>query len=358
MAVLFGPVRERVEQLIGVFGVGAQEAAILAGFDALCGEALGSDSREHTPERSRINIDGTPLQFSLSLARQRRAPLQFLAEPGRPGCDSAERLAAGRAAFERLAEICGVVDRAAQARPLLDVLAPFANRELLADSAGVFWFALSCPADRPPSLTIYTNGRWGSMPSRSSRLERFAAFFDSLGVWRSTMRAAPFGLTPLGTAITMSRGQPLSGRAYLSAYGVPMSSYRALFSDLDNAPEAGTAFDAFARHVVGDDLPYPTRSAVFSVAFGCTGCPAPKLELCAHCAFENDVDAADRIARWLHAADLDAELYRSVLRTVTTRYPLRRGEVPTVHAYVGVGSRGPEQYASVYLNPRPALACT
>ncbi len=357
MTVLFDPLREQVEQLIGVFGVETQASTILAAFDALCAESLHIDARQRTPELSRINVDGTPFQYSLSLGRNRRAPLQFLGEAGRPGGDIEERLKAGRVALARLAEVCGIIEESVEIDPLLRIAAPANDHHLLADRAGIFWFAVSFHPDTTPALTVYINGRWGPTESQWRRLEDAAAYFERLDPWRSLRASPAAGFAPLGMAVTLKRGEPPSGRFYLSAYGVAVNVYRSLFLGLADDRGADATFDSFVRHVIGADVRYPTRSAVFSVGLGPSHEAAPKLELCAHCALDHDVDAAHRISAWLLDSRFDDGLYDSVLHTLTATRPLSGTHVPTVHAYVGIGWRSAGQYASIYLNPGPGLAC-
>ncbi|MDB5868268.1 MAG: squalene-hopene cyclase [Polaromonas sp.] len=353
--MLFDQIRLELEHLIPLFGVERQASAVLACFDTLCGESLNLEVRRRAPEFSRINADGTPLQFSLRLDGK-RPPLQFLGEAGRPGCGMAERRRASVAALASLAQACGVVEQAGQLVPLLHQLAPERDKNLLADASGIFWFALGFAPEAAPSLTVYVNARWGPEAARWQRLEAAAAFFDAAGHWRLLAARVPPGLSPLGMAFTLSPGKPASGRIYLQAFGQPLSVYRTLFMAAATLPGAASAFDEFACELLRDDVDCPTRSAVFSVELGAGMLSGAKFELCAHCAFAHDAEAANRISGWLRRLGVDAQIYHSALACLGGGRPLSASALPSLHAFAGVGFRKSGGYASVYLNPGPALA--
>jgi hypothetical protein len=353
--VLFDQVRNQVERLIPVFGVSREASAVLASFDILCSESLDLDVRCRAPEFSRINADGTPFQFALSLSQHWPAPLQFLGEAGRPGCGMQERLRAGYASLRELARECGVVAEVEGILPLLSHLAPQGDPFLLNDASGIFWFALGFWPDAPPSLTVYINGRWGGARAQWQRMDRFAAFFDSTDHWRSLVSMTSPGPAPLGMAVTLRPDAATSGRIYLHAFGVELSVYRGLFLAAATPPCAADAFDEFATYVMGDDVRYPTRSAVFSFELAAARVAGAKFELCAHCAFTHDAEAAGRISGWLEQLGAGHEVYRSTVSSLTRERPLSDEARPSLHAYVGVGARGLDRYASIYLNPGPAL---
>ena len=353
--MLFDQIRCQVQRLIPLFGVESQAPGILASFDSLCSESLNLEVRHRAPEFSRINADGTPFQFSLRLSRNSQAPLQFLGEAGRPGCGMGERLSASFASLAGLAQACAVLEPMAQIMPMLHQLAPEQDKDLLADASGIFWFALSFQSDAAPSLTVYVNARWGADNARWQRLQAAAVFFGSADRWQALASLAPPGLSPLGVAFTLNQNKPASGRIYLQAFGQPLSVYRTLFRQCAAAPGASQAFDEFGRQMLRDGAGYPTRSAVFSVELPAAQLAGAKFELCAHCAFAHDAEAASRISGWLQRLGVDDQLYRSTLASLGAGRPLSASALPSLHAFVGVGVRKSETYASVYLNPGPAL---
>jgi hypothetical protein len=352
--VLFDQVRGQVERLIPLFGVSRHASDILTSFDTLCAESLNIDVRRRAPEFSRINADGTPFQFSLSLGRDRSAPLQFLGEAGRQGCSMEERRRASFASLEGLARACGVIEEVERITPTLCRLVPERHQELLAVTSGIVWFALSFSPDAAPSLTVYVNGRWGTEAAQRQRLDEFAAAFDSADRWRDIASLASARLSPLGMAFTLRPGRATSGRVYLQAFGEPLSAYRTLFL-ASTEPGAAEAFEEFGRHVLRDEARYPTRSAVFSIELPAARVRGAKFELCAHCAFTHDAEAGRRISGWLQQLGVNDEIYHSTVSTLNFGHRLSDRALPSLHAYVGVGARGSEPYASVYLNPGPAL---
>lgn len=341
-----------------MFGVSRRSETILASFDALCGESLQLDVGRRRPEFSRINADGTPFQFSLTLNGACTAPLQFLSEAGVPGCGIAERLSSSYRCLNELATICDLVDDVERLLPALRDLIPERDPHLVADHSGMFWFGLSFRDDPSPSLTVYINGRWGPKTAQWHRVDRFAALFSSAGHWHSLATLADPALTPLGMAITLRAGTPPTGRIYLQAFGVRLNAYRTLF--LQSVPSSGLhaeQFDLFGRRVLGEDVIYPLRSAVFSFELPDTPASGAKFEVCAHCAFANDIEAGSRITGWLHEFGVDAHRYDQMVATLTHGGSLSSLALPSLHAYVGLGARPSSGYASIYLNPGPALDC-
>jgi hypothetical protein len=354
--LLYDAIGEQIEQLIPLFGVDAQRSNILTAFETACRDSLCLHVGEWVPELSRINVDGTPFQYSLSLRRNRPAALQFLAEAARPGLGTPERIRAGSLALHRLAETCGVGSELETVVPLLSVLAPEADPSLLADPSGALWLALSFERDAPPALTVYVNAQWGSEPSRWRRLHQFAEFFESGDEWRWLVPFSGSGRTPLGTAVTFRAGKETMGRIYLWSYGLGVDAHRLFFLRSPTGEGASNAFDRFTRHILGDDVCYPTRSSLVSMEMPAKVASA-KVELCAHCACAHDVEAAARLSAWLRDAGLDEDVYGAMMSVLTARRQLSGRALPSVHAYVGVGWRGGEEYASIYVNPGPGLEC-
>jgi hypothetical protein len=356
--LLFDQIRGQLERLIPLFGFSRPVPLVWRSFDILCGQSLRISPSRRAPEFSRINADGTPFQCSLQFCRARSAPLQFLSEAGRPGCGMQERLDSSRVAMRDLAELLGIQAELERVSPLLERMAPLHGRGLLANDAGIFWFAPSFPPEDSPALTIYVNARWGTELSQWRRMDSLAAWFDSAEHWNRLLSLAGWRFSPLGMALTLQREKAATGRLYVSAYGVEWSFYRALMRACSPGAGSTDACDAFAADILSGDVCYPTRSAVFSLelAAGCS--PGAKLELCAHCAFEHDAQAARRISRWLEHLGCGSALYYSTLCGLTGERPLSKASPPAVHAYAGFGMRPSGPYACIYLNPGAALELT
>ena len=100
---------------------------------------------------------------------------------------------------------------------------------------------------------------------------------------------------------------------------------------------------------------YPTRSAVFSVELPAAQLAGAKFELCAHYAFAHNAEATSRISRAGCSVWVSMPALPSTLASHGAGCPLSASALPSLYAFVGVGVRKSETYASVYLNPGPAL---
>jgi hypothetical protein len=345
---LFEAVRGRLSCLIRRFDLNQDRARILDAFGWICRESLDLDRYRRPPEFSRINVDGTPIQFSLSLSPD-GSPLQFLAEAGAPGSSVVERIDASRAAIGGIADLFGASDDLARVVDLQAEMADERDADLLANRSGVYWLGVSFAARRTPSLTVYINARWGSSAAQWARLRVLATWFGASESWRALEDRLRQEMAPLGAAITIAAGRPITGRVYTSAYGLKLEYYRALFDGhLDNQ------VDRFAQALLGEECGYPLRSAVCSFEFGPGGILGSKFELCAHCAFESDAEAACKCASWLQAAGCDPTLYTDTIRILAGK-PLSNAKLPELHSHIGLGIRCGRLYSSAYLNPGPSL---
>ena len=341
--MLFDAVRERLADLIGRFGLEARREAIQEAYRLLFRQSMAQDTRV-----SRLNADGTPIQFSLALAVGCRPALQFLGEAGGPGATMEERMQAGREAMERIARLMGVEDDLAGAGELIGRMAPEADRALTENRSGVYWIGVSFPPEGAASLTVYINAKWGSAESQWERMRAFAGWFGAEAEWALLEGRLRGSMDPLGAAVTVTRGHAARGRIYASAYGLPLAYYQRLMGDFPAR---------FAAEMLGEeDCGYPLRSSACSFETETGGAiRGKKFELCAHCAFVNDAEAADRVRAWLEREGSGEGLYSDVLEIVGRGAELSRLTPPALHAYVGVGLRGSERYTSVYLNPGPAV---
>jgi hypothetical protein len=344
--VLADDCRAQLCRLIPLFGVDRQRRAILDTFAALTGESLAIAPSERSPERSRINADGTPFQIALDLRDGTAPALQFLGEAGRQDASSADRRSASLSALRAMASVCGVDGEAVAVEPLLDTLIAAPRHAPV--PASLFWFAVRFAPNRPPALTTYVNGAWGSDADSWRRCDRLAAAVDAADRWRQ-LRPIVAPLGPLGVALTLRAGVAPSARVYLRGYGRPVAWYREAITAASESAVAPDVFDTYAAAVL-DGLTHPTQSAVFSADLG----PAAgaKVEFCAHCAFDDDATAQQRIDAWLRGAALDVASYSSAVAAITGGQPVApRGRRAALHAFTGVGVRGSGPYASIYLNP-------
>jgi hypothetical protein len=341
-------VGSQIAALIARFDLHASYSQIMQTYEDICRDSLAFPHGTRPPNYSRINHDGTPIQYAVTLGPSHHT-LQFLSEAGSLSVTSAERMRVNRECITTVAQRLHADEALLSVTPLLDVLAPDTNVDLLADPGGAYWVGVAFSTARGPHLKIYINARWGKEQDRWARLSRFAAHFDKSAQWGNIAgRLAP-DLQPLGTAITLQGGQPPTGRIYLSAYGKHMPFYEKLAEVY-----GGTSFmrqlGSFGRCVLGDDYVYPTQTAVCSFGLGDNPMPDFKFELCAHCLFTSDVEAAARLRDWFEVTHLDTTDYWDMLNILSEGR--LSDKAPDLHCYVGVGMQRGAPYATIYLKPR------
>lgn len=317
-------------------------------YQTICKESLLLPMEARPPEFSRINYDGTPFQLALTLGPQRPS-LEYLSEAGIPGSSGADRIRINRERISQVAEILGCREPLRQVSVLLDEIAPAADAELLADPAGAFWIGVGFAVGHRPHLKIYINARWGSEAQMWRRLRRFASHFNVHGSWSALERVVLFDLKPLGMAVTLREGEPPTGRIYLGGYGKLISYYERLMLAVSGENFASTIHQ-YADAVLAEDWRYPTQSTVCSFGLDAQRRFDTKLELCGHCLFASDVEAFERLQRWLHVAGIDPSSYIDTLAVLSE--DRLNGERPELHSYVGVGTSTRGTYSTVYLKPR------
>ena len=305
-----------------------------------------SDSLRCLSTYSSLNADGTPVQFSLSLTSAGDSTLGFVGEAFRDGMEYSARLLVGLDRVRQLASNLGVVSDVCELERELEEMSNTTAAGDGEDPSGVLWLGAEFSARADASLIVYANARRGCECERWSRLARSAkVFHDATRVLTVT---AAWKLKPLGIGFRCAAvGQRLV-RLYFSAYGMRPDECRRMFREAGCSREFDQTLEDFFETSLREERVYPTRSAVFSFAFGAEEL-MPKLELCAHCAWDSDSAAMERYGSWLEAVGMDAQLYRDSVLILKSE---REGtQPPGVHAFVGVGMRQGQPYASVYLNP-------
>jgi len=344
----YGYVGGQIAALIPRFGLQSLQPQIVQVYEEICRESLAFPLGTRPAGHSRINHDGTPFQFSVTLGPPFRS-LQFLGEAGTPGMSGVQRIRVSRGCIAAVARALQADASLSAVSGLLDVLAPDTRVELRADPAGAFWIGAAFVPGQTPRLKIYTNATWGSERDQWTRLERFASYFGVLEPWRRIEDTLAAGLKPLGTAVTLAGQRPPSGRIYLGAYGKRVAYYEALARSIH-----GEGFRQVLKHyaecMLGDDYAYPTQSAVCSFGIGAGTELDFKFELCAHCLFSSDVEAASRLRAWLQVAHLDAADYLDVLDILSEDHLSSRAL--DLHVYTGVGLKQNKPYSTIYLKPR------
>jgi hypothetical protein len=315
-----------------------------------CHDMLFSDSCSYPadgrpPRRSALNVDGTPVQLGLTLGGRRGSRLQFLGEVGAAGWSNDQRLVAARDRLRRLVRLVGAERSLAQLEMLADELLPAADRELLAEHAGAMWLGAEFVPGGRPQAKLYCNARWGAESGRWQRLERLATRLGAAADWRKLRALEDDGLEPLGAALGATGDGGLAGRVYLNGYGIGWDRLAVLGTRFAGAKFAENLAQ-FGTVLLGDQSRWPARSVVCSFAIGTGRLGDVKVELCAHCAFDSDVDVQRRCVNWLGTGQ--GEVYSKAVAVIA---PLGlNGTAVTLHSHVGVSSRDEQTF---YFNPRP-----
>jgi hypothetical protein len=359
---LYDHVGRQVQDLVASFGLKTQAAQVLRAYRLIAEDALAVPLGERPPDFSRINDDGTPFQLATAIGRD-GASFQFLGEPADLSRLSIyDRLLHSRMVLLHLARHFDLQDRLEQLGALIDRMLPQEDPALLHDHGGTLWIGTGFAAGAAPQLKLYFNLNLGPL---QHRWQRTAAFADLLGrrdSWEALRSELTDELQPLGAAVSVRRGRPPTGRIYLSAYGQPLQRYAELAGRC-----AGLSFrDSFERYMrtlLGAQHAHPTRSAVCSFGFDSTEDLAGgdgadtecdfKLELCAHCLYDSDADACRHSIDALAQLGLSAAPYLQLLRTVAGTDPpdVLAERAVSRHAYLGLGSRRKQAYASFYFKP-------
>ena len=348
---LYEHVGERLESLLALFNIEDAGATIRHAYARLCRQSLDMPFGRRPIGASRLNADGIPFQFALALGAADPA-LQFLAEAAPPDAAGAERIAAARRCIRDLAGLIGAQAALSVVSPWLDALAPADDAELLSDEAGAIWVGAALGAGGSARLKVYANAKWGSANSRWARLDAYAARLGVATDWRGAHERLS-GLQPLGASLVIGAGAAPAGRIYLSGYGKPWHEYEALGRHF-GGPVFGFHLRQYGQTLLGDDCVYPTRSAVVSLGLQHGAIADVKVELCAHCAFDSDIQARSRCVQWLRQIGVDPALYLQMVDRMRAG-PLCSTET-RLHSYLGIGSGRGRPDSTFYFNPATARA--
>lgn len=315
-------------------------------YEIICKESLAMPLGKRPPNFSRINEDGTPFQFSLSLAPG-KSPLQFLSEAGVPGSSCFERIILSRERINTLAKIYASEKVMFAANTIFDRFAPSHDPDLLADPAGAFWIGTSFSPIKEQKIKVYINGKWGPEDKMWTRLDMFASYFSGNEQWDKIKKTLMARMKPLGMSVTLSKESSLNGRIYVYAFGNTLTYYGNLIELVTNQ-EYHELFKSFIKIILGKECKYPMGSVVCSFEFG-NRKPDFKFELCGHCVFANDFEAKKKILNWQKHVDVDPSIYLSTLEVMSEGCLSRTHN--NLHRFVGLGLKQKRTYTSVYLKP-------
>jgi len=336
-------------ELMPILGVELLATQVLDTFTLLCEEALAPPGEDCVPRASRINEDGTPFQFALTLTPP--FPLQFLSEPTRSSASNPERL---RAAHDRIDALASLfrIDNVYQVHSWLGRTAPDGDPDLAADDAGPVWLGAAFTRSGSPKFKVYVNAKWGPPRDRWARIALLADYVGAAVQWDELRPLLQDGLQPLGMSLVFCADAPLEGRMYFRGPDLTFDDYEAL-AIACGCVALRSRLPMLKRQLLADDAAFALRSAVCSFGLKPNIKPEYKFEICAHCAFENDIVARERCCQWLNESGFDV---RSYLRFIDVLSP---GVLSTrrtrLHSFVGIGERHGVPYPTLYFNPGAAL---
>jgi hypothetical protein len=347
-------IARQLHALIPKVGIEAASAQLYQAYELICRASLGYAVESGT-RSSRLNLDGTPIQFALALGHP-TVPLQFLSEAGDPGLshsESTEFVEETVRALSALLRLQGDLDS------VLDLIrgaSAVDAREIDPDRGGTFWVGAGFTSGGKSGIKIYINGKSGAPSERWSKFEDFAEFFGAVKTYHQLRQLLAGKMTPLGMAVSLRQDENPDGRIYLSGYGNPVSYYESLLRHF-NGSQSVEPFRQYIQVMLGKDRAYPTQSAVFSVGFeqGTDAPPDVKIEFCGHCLFQGDVEARDRCLEWLRLRNINPHAYTDHLEILAGQMSPTK---VNAHVYFGLGWKKQREYTSIYLKPQPGAAIT
>ncbi len=342
-------VASQLQALIPKAGIEDASAKLYQAYELICRNSLDC-AVERGTRSSRLNLDGTPIQFALALGPP-TVPLQFLSEAGNPDMSHSEArefVDETVRALDALLQLHGDID---SVLTLIHRASGVDARELDPDRGGVFWVGAGFASGGKSGIKIYINGKSGTPGERWSKFEDFAKFFAADKLHQQLLRLVSGKMTPLGMAVSLQQAENPYGRIYLSGYGNSVEYYEELLRRFAGR-QSIEPFREYTSIMLGKDRAYPTQSAVFSLGFepDSEALPDVKIEFCGHCLFQGDVEARDRCMEWLTQRNIDPQAYTDQLEVVAGR--LSPTKVNT-HVYLGLGWKKQSEYTSIYLKPHP-----
>jgi hypothetical protein len=347
-------VARQLQALILKVGIEETSAQLYQAYELICRTSLGCPIEPGT-RSSRLNLDGTPIQFALALGRP-TVPLQFLSETGNPSMsysEAREFIDKTVRALSALLRLDGHVDSILN---LIHRASTVDSRDLDPDRGGNFWVGAGFASGGKSGVKIYINGKSGAPNERWSKFGEFAAYFGATKTHEQLRQLLAGKMTPLGMAVSLQQDENPNGRIYFSGYGNSVSYYETLLGHFVGR-QSIEPFRQYTRVMLGKDRAYPTQSAVFSVGFkqGADVPPDVKIEFCGHCLFQGDVQARDRCLEWLTLRNINPHAYTDQLEVLAAQMSATK---VNTHAYLGLGWKKQREYTTIYLKPHPAAAVT
>ena len=344
----------QLQALIPKVGIQEASAQLYQAYELICRTSLGCPV-EPGARSSRLNIDGTPIQFALALGHP-TVPLQFLSEAGNRDMSHSE---AREFIDETVRALSGLLYLRGDLDSILNLIhkaSAVDARDLDPDRGGNFWLGAGFASGGKSGVKIYLNGKSGTPSESWSKFQDFAEFFGAAKAHQQLRQLLAGKMTPLGMAVSLQQNENPNGRIYLGGYGNSVSYYENMLRHF-GGKQSIEPFRQYTRVMLGKDRAYPTQSAVFSVGFeqGTDASPDVKIEFCGHCLFQGDVQARDRCLEWLTLRNINPQAYTDQLEVLAGQISSTK---VNAHVYLGLGWKKQREYTTIYLKPHPGTATT
>ncbi len=356
---LGGVIRSQLVNLLPAFGLVPHREGILGLFDLLTAESLAIPLDTPIPPFSRINNDGVPFEFSVSLGGETgEGGLRFLTEVGVPGTSLPSRLNLTCLRLNQVLDHLGLKGAGRELDQAIRLLFP-PDPAALKGWRGGMWVAARCLRDGRIGLRVYADASGGEEPERWGRLGRLLAHLGNKEGLNALRELAPIltpGAYPLGIALdAVPRGV---GRIKLYLRTRPRPSLDFVRSALDAAGH-GTDLPLFlswlyALRPADPAAPLPGLVVSLELPEGPGKGVDIKVDACAHCLFKDDREAGDACQRAALRWSVDLGPYHAVLEELAGKAP--DGSRLVHHAFVGAGfAHGKAPRLDIYLKPSHPL---
>lgn len=341
-------VAAQLQALTEAFAVDKASGQLHRACELICKEALQFSPGRGFDRPSRLNNDGTPVQFAFSTSHDDQS-LQFLSEIAGPGLFLVRSIELAITKIRRLSMMLHLAgDPDSIAALLYRMCAPGPQR-IEQTCECPFWLGAGVSRNGRLGIKIYINGKMGDKNCQWERFDQFAAFLGVSNEAQNLRQLLAGHMSPLGMAICLNQVGNPTGRIYLSSYGKRVSYYEDLLRNFVSTQNV-SVFSRYSELMMGEDYAYPTQNVVFSVGLNQQAAASSdvKIEFCGHCLFKDDRQARNRCLRWLGLRGFDACLYEKMLAVIA---PQLSGNGLNTHMFLGVGWKKQAEYTTIYLKP-------
>jgi hypothetical protein len=344
-------IRALMIKLIHLRGLKLEEQSIIQLFDLLTSECLSSSLESNLPPLSLICNDGTPLQFCISLSRDRSSAqeLRYLTEVCMPGMLLPERTKLARSKIPAILESLGAEKYLHMISALLDTILP--QERLLPDHPMLgIWFGARHRRGFPPALRLYCKLLW-ELGDPWVMCRQALDLVGIAGSLEEVRRSLGAHCRPTSIGFECSAFGFGRAKLYLRGYELTRSDVLGYVESIGYA-RFGQDYTRFHETFVGWKDAYIQRSVVLSLDL----CKTPeerqglKFEIGPHFYVKDDIGVRKCIKELACKFALNTVPYEQVLNLISENV-LVPGSM-NYHDVVGIGCDASEvPRLTIYLRP-------